>query len=1119
MSEIRDQAYQFFIEEAPELLQEIESGLLTLRQERSTAKVHGIMRAAHSLKGGAASVELDAIKSLAHRLEDYFKALYSDVEIDTELETLLLQAYDCLRQPLMEQITGGDYDAEAAQAVAQPIFAQIEARLGTALQEADNFIPSSADLGIDIVTSIFEIDVAQGLERLETVLASPQNYEVVGEIRAQAEVFAGFAELLNLPGFGRIAQTAIKAIEHQPEQALIVAQLFLADCQAGREAVMAGDRTSGGNPSPALVALTEAELSSLGESAPLDLEDVFGTPEAMPAEIDQPLESVVPLDDFSLAPVEAVAHESSEAADPSLNEIFGAEPALEDEPLTVAPSAEAVAHESSEAADPSLDEIFGAEPALEDDSLTIAPSAEEEGDILCLNEFLGEAPQLDQLADVSSAAVEPDPQEAHVRTQVPHFDHRTVEDAVRSVEQDFDRLPPLEDPAAIEAPAASAPPSKQPSVQPISQNSVPTTPQLSLRVDLNRLERMNNLVGELSINRNGLSLHNEQLQGTVKTLLSRFLRFQETAGNLRELSDQMLIAPMQNGEKRFASVQKSEDGGEPDDFDALEMDSYGEMYSLLQGLLEEIVQLEEGVDDLILFARQSDQTLEQQRQMLQGLQEELMWARMLPLGEVLNRFPRVLRDLSTTYSKPVNLKLSGTGVLVDKAALEKLYDPLLHLLRNAFDHGIEPPDVRLQQGKPEAGMIEIYAYHQGNKTNVEIKDNGRGLNFDKIGRRAVEMGLLSPEQLAVMPPKQLLDFIFEPGFSTASQVSELSGRGVGLDIVRSQLRELKGTIEVASVAGRGTTFTLSLPLTLTLSKLLVCLAGSTAFALPSDGIEDLIVPLSHQIKRSGHQRFLHWRQQIIPVYRLVDILDYSCPLPEAFTSKALDKVPAPTEWACPLLLLRRGQQEFAIEVDRLVAEQELVVKPFGKAIAPPKYIYGCTILGDGTLVPVVDGTFLLETLLEADSDLGETQSDQPSLDTAPLTRVQASTVLVVDDSATLRRTLALTLQKVGYRVLQAKDGREALDKLQQSTNVQLVICDIEMPQMNGFEFLSQRRRESQLLKVPVAMLTSRSNQKHRQLAMHLGANAYFTKPYIEQEFLEAIKQIIQQASQPVGVKS
>jgi chemotaxis family two-component system sensor histidine kinase/response regulator PixL len=713
----------------------------------------------------------------------------------------------------------------------------------------------------------------------------------------------------------------------------------------------------------------------------------------------------------------------------------------------------------------------------------------------------------------------------------PQINTAAIEATLAEINQNFDRLPVVESLPENQISVKKNTPSQAKSKdnQTSKNNSQAAPASLTVRVDFNRLERMNNLVGELSINRNSLSLQNEQLQSSVKELLSRFQRFEKMTDGLRELADRMLITegiPKGNTQSAKESANLNEESETDIRWDTLEMDRYGQMYSRLQGMLEEMLQLGESVDDIVLFARGSHQTLETQRQMLTNLRDELMWARMLPLGEVLNRFPRILRDLSNSYHKPVRLKLSGTGVLVDKAALEKLYDPLLHLLRNAFDHGIESPQMRRETGKPEEGQIEIRAYHQGNQTIIEVKDDGQGLNFDKIREKAQKSGLMTAEQLAVLSKERLADLIFEPGFSTAAQVSELSGRGVGLDVVRSQLRSLKGTVTVTSHPQSGTVFTLRLPLTLTIAKLLVCTlhtdadsAHNQAVALPSDAIEEIIIPQPEQIKTSGQQRFLYFAGQIIPIYSLGSLLNYRCPMTETFSSKALaSAVPSPTDWNLPLLLLRQGQQLIALEIERLVTEQELVIKPFGSAITAPTYSYGCTILGDGTLIPVINGAILLEEYENINS--GGLIGSQGEPNRAAITTSIAAatpTILIVDDSAALRRTLALTLQKSGYRILQARDGREALEQLQQTKGIQLVICDVEMPNMNGFEFLGQRRKYADLMTIPVAMLTSRGSDKHRQLASHLGANAYFTKPYIEQQFLTAIRDLIAQKTPALSV--
>ncbi|HBK65177.1 MAG TPA: hybrid sensor histidine kinase/response regulator, partial [Cyanobacteria bacterium UBA11166] len=721
-------------------------------------------------------------------------------------------------------------------------------------------------------------------------------------------------------------------------------ELALSDFQASREAVLTGDYTTGGSPCEALVILAEGEIGS-GEIAN------FTT---------------------SINPPHELLTKEAENALFSLENIFSNPPNLD-------------FHEESnvtnnEIYSPSLP-IFEQEEILDAEVIAEATSARE---ILAR-----EVPSLEDIFCSTPTSFEP----ATVERELLPITERpeNLESALQSIEDIFDSLPPIEEITSLTSQLDLASSSKVEKLVPtqaklelsraeVNPSTALTFPEttspthnLSVRVDIERLERMNNLVGELAINRNSLSLQHQQLQGAVRDLLNRFARFGSLVTLLQEVSDQMLVNASSlgsiashsgSGFNLPLSVTKTIDNGqrttENSHFDSLEMDRYGVLHSRLQGILEEIIQLEESVDDIAIFAKKSDQSLEQQRQRLAYLRDELMWARMLPIGEVVNRFPRVLRELSTNYNKPVNLKLTGTGVLVDKAVLEKLYDPLLHLLRNAFDHGIESPEIRRKIGKQEVGQIEIKTYHKGSQTIIEIRDDGQGLNTEKIGYRARELGLISAEELVTISNNRLWELIFEPGFSTANQVSAISGRGVGLDVVRRQLRSLKGNLSVTSAPGIGTTFTLRLPLTLTIAKLLVCFIGTTALALPSDSIEEIIIPKANQLKQSGNQRFLHWQEQLLPTYRMADLLKYTCPLPDTFPSKALVAVPSPENWALPMLIFKQDRQAFALEIDRLVTEQELVIKPFSNAISPPNYAYGCTILGDGSVIPVIDAIALLE---------------------------------------------------------------------------------------------------------------------------------------------------------------
>ena len=1240
--DIRDQAYQFFIEEAQELLQVLEYGLLNLKDDHSTSKVHELMRAAHSIKGGAASVELDTIKLIAHRLEDFFKALYSEkVQFDSTLESLLLQAYDGLREPLTEQMEHGSFDEEAALLTLEPIFEELEEILGEALQEADSYIPSATDLGVDIVASIFEVDVQQSLEQLESLLLNPEGSDLVAEFSAQLEVLSGFAELFTLPGFSEIIELGSLAISLSPDSAAEVIAIFIQNCQEARTAILDGDRSRGGEPSPELIAIANtsvpavqedsellAELTSAGmaleepwqsldvqEEYDSGLENLFGNTVEMPAhegfadgydsheENTEILSSQneIPTDNPNLDLAEDLFGGSSLDSDadnvfdfaPS-EEAFSWEEAANDDSdvdaieasnvFDFAPSEEAFSWEEAANDDSDVDaveevNIYGFVPlenpaeadlsdnhpvdemaeqanlfefALAEDNTKLdwgeikANSSQVENsddgiDIIDFGSKILNGENVGSIAEAEKTASrydeynfeieEPEAEEPEAAPSKEEPSFATPENldrAVDSISEIFSQLPPVETQEFTDSSEVAKPaPTKRKSSQP-----APVGKQLSVRVDLERLERMNNLIGELVINRNSLSLQNEQLQVNVKNLMGKFSRFRTVTGKLRELSDQMLVESGDVRNRLSAETDNSAFGSATADFDALEMDSYDRLQLLLQDVIEEILQLEEGVDDVALFAQRSDRTINAQRQMLGQMRDELMWARMLPLEQILKRFPRTLRDLSREYQKPVELNLIGTDVLVDKAVLEKLYDPLLHLLRNGFDHGIETPEIRSQQNKPKSGTIEIQAYYQGNQTIIEVRDDGKGLDVSKIASKAIERGLISAEEVANASPESLFELIFEPGFSTADKVSEISGRGVGMSVVREQIESLKGSISVTSTPGKGSTFTLALPLTLTIAKLLVVSLDETAFALPSDSIEEIIIPTQEQITVSGGQRFLQWNDSLVSIYNLGEMLQYNCTIiPLDNNSRVFDSVAAPADWGLPLLLLRRGRQFFALEIDRAIAEQELVIKPFGSTLNAPGYLYGCTILSDGTLIPVLNSaTLIAETLGEIVSSPA-VQPVIPILDLEPeplaiaevpepieatasqkatlsQPALKQRTIMIVDDSTALRRTMALSLERHGYHIVQAKDGRDAVEQLQKNRNVDLIVCDVEMPHMNGFEFLGLRRRDSEMIQIPTIMLTSRSGIKHRKLATQLGANGYFSKPYVEQEFIKELDKIL-----------
>ena len=709
---------------------------------------------------------------------------------------------------------------------------------------------------------------------------------------------------------------------------------------------------------------------------------------------------------------------------------------------------------------------------------------------------------------------------------------------------------PDSDPEVLKLNDVTSPPQAQTSVQqttPLQQKGVmPAAP--TVRIQIEHLDQLNYAVGELLTNHNQQSLQAEQIQVAMRRLYARLQQHQNLLNQLQDWIDYppVQLDGAQNGNSThhnssvptFSAIPspfqvtslKSDHASDPPDplpvgFDTLELEQYSEPQLVIQSLLDDTIQLTEAVDAVELYTRQSRQTQEKQGRLLLKTRDALIEGRMFPLGQLFERFPRVLQQLETLHHKPVELTLQGTDVLVDKAIGERLYDPILHLVRNAFDHGIEPLEVRQALAKPEVGQLAIAAYHQSKHLVIEIRDDGQGLDFGHIRQRAIECQLVAPEQASRLSEVQLTDFLFEPGFSTAAQISSLSGRGVGLDVVRNQIQALQGQVTVTSVAQQGTTFTLHIPLSLTIAKLLLCQAGNRTYALLPDAIEQILIPQPEKIQQREHCKALWWGEGeetcLIPIYTLSKLLNYAEQAQQLITQSGASAV-APTAMSYVLLIRHQGVL-LGLEVDQMLSEQELVIRPLNPLLETHTYIYGASILADGQLTLVLDGATLAKTASEQQTQqppaygtdaFAENQDvlagPQPSSETPnPETSTKSGQkLLVIDDSITTRQTLTLTLQKVGYQVIQAQDGREAVDQLLQHPNVQLVICDVEMPRMNGFEFLQHCQHDPALAEVPVMMLSSRSSDKHRLLAEQLGAIAYISKPYLEHKLLEMVAELL-----------
>ncbi len=980
---------QQFLDEAQEYLGTLEAALLGIASGQVDAeKINGALRAAHSIKGGAGMMGYVELNRLAHRLEDSFKVLKiqrQQLDMDSELERLLLSAVDCLRQVITWNRQGNSVDATWLQEQANPLFEQLHDRLGDP-QEENAASMLSPEEGQDIIPMLFETEVEGCLQRLESILADPEQPCLSEEVTILAQELEGLGEMLQLSAFSSLCRSIGEELTKTPEAYGTIAQQAIAAWRRSQALVLTGQLT------------------------------------LLPAALTDEMPEVPAL------PVTAAAADE----------------------LTVA--------------EVTADSITGAGLAAIDTAQTSANSL----------------PAAAEMAEDSAAIA-----------------------------------------------ARNFKPVKMP-----LNDTVPDDDQqdTTVRVSVKRLNTLNDLMGELTIERNSLTLNVGRLRELLGMLKDRIQTLDKANSELRSAYDRVSLrqAPLESpalaSVTQFGNSMPSTPGDNPaialdNGFDVLEMDRYSDLHLISQEMMETIVQLQEVTSDIELELEETEQTGRNFNKTGKQLQNGLTQVRMRPVSDVLERFPRALRDLCLQHGKEAELKVVGGNTLIDRNILENLTDPLMHLLRNAFDHGLEDPQTRLNSSKSRKGLIEISAAHKSNRTVVTMRDDGRGIDIAKIRHRAEQMGL-DAELLSTATEQELLSLIFEPGFSTSAQVTDLSGRGVGMDVVRNNLKEVRGDISVDTELGQGTTFTLSVPFTLSVARILLVESQNMSLAFPTDAMAEILVLSPDDIAAALQDQNFRWGDRTIPLIKLSNYLNFNGPRPiqNIDTTPAIDTV--------TVMVVNHGDQYVGMHVDRCWGEQEVAIRRVEGDLPLPAGFSSCTILGDGRVVPLVSVPEMLQWI----STTQRSQTDAPNMPARLAYQLNDSTtrkpgllpngretrtrqtLLIVDDSVNVRRFLALTLEKAGYRVEQARDGQDALNQLQEGLRPEAIICDIEMPRLDGYGFLAKAKANTELEAIPVIMLTSRSGQKHRQLAMNLGANAYFSKPYNEHVLLQTLEQLVNAAA-------
>ncbi|MEO7433353.1 MAG: Hpt domain-containing protein [Dokdonella sp.] len=624
----------------------------------------------------------------------------------------------------------------------------------------------------------------------------------------------------------------------------------------------------------------------------------------------------------------------------------------------------------------------------------------------------------------------------------------------------------------------------------MDQVEVVHAPQEMIRVRSDLLDSLVNYAGEVSIYRS-------RLEQQIATFRFNLVEFDQTVARLREQLRKLEIETEAQIIARFQREQTDTGIGA---FDPLELDRFSQLQQLSRALSESVSDLVSIQGLLDEQTRQSETLLLQQSRVNSDLQEGLMRTRMVPFDSLVPNLRRTLRQAAQELGKRAQLKVDGAHGEMDRNLLERMKAPFEHMLRNALAHGIESPDVRTAAGKPAEGTVNIAVSRESTEVVLRVSDDGAGMDRDAIRRQAIERGLLKAE--AQMSDRDLYGFVLESGFSTARELTQLSGRGVGMDVVHNEIKQLGGSLVIDSTPGKGVNFTIRLPFTLAVTQAILVKLGESSYAIPMSSVQGVARIAQDDLDRriaegnpkhnyGGEEYTIYDLSQLIGVPRARAVVE---------------------ETQVPLLMTRTGDQRAAVRIDGVVGSREVVVKSVGPQVSSVPGIFGATIMGDGAVVIILDLAPLVRRLaaLRARIEAGSTEEMPAYMAVVPQPVVetrQKPLVMVVDDSITMRKVTTRVLERADYDVVTAKDGLDALEKLQ-DTVPDLMLLDIEMPRMDGYELATYMRNDSRMRKVPIIMITSRTGEKHRQRALEIGVERYLGKPYQEDDLLKQVNEVL-----------
>lgn len=615
-----------------------------------------------------------------------------------------------------------------------------------------------------------------------------------------------------------------------------------------------------------------------------------------------------------------------------------------------------------------------------------------------------------------------------------------------------------------------------------------------VRVSLEKLDNLVKLVSEMIVSRSVFERRLVEFEQQIQELTQTTNRLRRSTGKLEVDFEASTL------EKRNFGFQSNNYAAETDslfenknrEFDTLEFDRYTEFHQTTRELIEtasDVSSIHNEFDNLL---GNLGSLFDAQRHLVEELQESLMRVRMVPLNSIAARLHRTIRVTADEEGKQADLEIENGDIEIDTQILDAFVEPLLHLLRNAVAHGIETSDVRKQLGKPEKGKIKLRAYNEGTHIIFVISDDGQGISAAALKEKAVSAGFISRKEAEETADEEAFSLIFLPGLSTASAINEVSGRGVGMNIVKSSIARRQGTISIKSEPQKGASFTVRLPMSLAVTRALLVKANEQTFAFPLKLVKQIIEVSPAELEKMNAEKVFHFNKFSYKFFDFSELIN-------APTHVKL------TAGKVSVLLIETLEDSYALTVDRILRPEEIVIKPLGSLLQNAAELIGATIMGDGSVVPVLDLVYLIKEKEKARAAKPEIQIVAPEAALIP----QVISVLIVDDSPSVRHINSKLIKNAGWLPVTAKDGLEALEILQNTRELpRAILTDVEMPRMDGYEFLAAIKRQAPLREIPVLMITSRAGDKHRRKAFELGVSAYLSKPFEEAELIEQIKELI-----------